>query len=242
MLMASLICAMAFAEPPKPIDPAAFDRMVMDSLRDIHNRGASLYNDGKDYAGCLRLYEGSLRTVRPLLAHRPAVQKLIDDNLVKLNDEDPVRSKAFRLHELIEMVRGELRDGAAKPVEPKPVNPMPTAKSPVNAPAPVPLANVPTTPTPAAVAVWLGAVSLAGKSMNGVEVTFVSLDLPEPKIVSAISDANGRFRAVLPAFGRYAMMVTGTGVPERYHTTTASGLRANFQSGTAGGDLNLNEK
>ena len=222
------------ADAPKPIDPAAFDRLVIDALRDVHNRGASLYNEGKDYAGCFRMYEGSLRTVRPLLAHRPAVQKRIDDDLAKLGDDETVRAKAFRLHELIETVRGELRDGAVKPVESKPIQNAP------HSPTPVPLTTVPAKPV--AIPAWSGIVSLAGKPLSGAEVTFVSLELAEPKVVSSETNANGRVRVVLPAFGRYAMMVTGPGVPERYATTTASGLRTDVRLGSDEGTINLNEK
>lgn len=208
MLASIISLVVCLAEPPKPIDPAAFDRLVVDSLRDVHNRGGALYNDARDFSGCYRMYEGALRTVRPLLVHRPAVQTRIDDGFAKLAAEKDDRAKAFRLHELIEAVRGDLRDAAAKPA---------------TAPAPVPLANVPTGPgTSPAVT---GAVRLAGKSVAGAEITFVSLGLAEPVVRTVVADADGRYRFVPPKSGTYVVTITGPGVPERYATTTTSGLR-----------------
>ena len=49
-----------------------------DVLRTVINRGADLYNKG-EWSGCYRLYEGSLLTVKPLLKHRPALQKAINE-------------------------------------------------------------------------------------------------------------------------------------------------------------------
>lgn len=117
MSLLPLVLVLAWADPPATIELTALDRMVIDSLKDVHNRGAELYNDAKDYTACFRMYEGALRTVRPLLAHRPATQKTIDAGLAKLADDDTARERAFRLHEVIEKVRGELRD-APKPAGP----------------------------------------------------------------------------------------------------------------------------
>ncbi|MFO0937170.1 MAG: hypothetical protein U0798_11725 [Gemmataceae bacterium] len=289
MMLVSLILALTVSlghfEPPAtapvvPIDPAAFDRLVIDSLRDIHNIGASLYNEAKDYNGCYRMYEGAIRTIRPLLAHRPAVQKRIDDTLAKLGDDETVRNKAFRLHELIETVRGELRDGAAQPAketkkeakpetkketkepakpkttepekgpttkpkengpEKSPAKPPMTVpeKEPVKSPSPVPLTGVPTPSNPAPT--WSSVVSLAGKPLPRVEVTLVTLDLASPKIVSGMTDEKGKVEVRLPAFGRYAISISGPGVPTKYQTTTTSGLKVDFKTSADAKPLNLTE-
>src|SRR5262245_39489144 len=57
-----------------------FDATVYKTLRDVINRGADLYNAG-DTAGCYRLYEGALLALRPLLDHRPELQKSIAQGL-----------------------------------------------------------------------------------------------------------------------------------------------------------------
>src|SRR5262245_44946760 len=59
---------------------AAFDKQASEALRDVHDRGAELYNAGDAAAG-YRMYQGGLIVVRGLLGHRPEVQKLIADGL-----------------------------------------------------------------------------------------------------------------------------------------------------------------
>ena len=49
------------------------------SLRDVINAGAKMFNEQGDHAGCYRLYQGSLISVRPFLA--ADLQKRIDDGL-----------------------------------------------------------------------------------------------------------------------------------------------------------------
>ena len=68
------------ADPPAD-KAAAFDRQLSDSLRDMHNKAADLFNAVKDYNGSYRMFQGGLHVVRPLLAHRPDVQQLIDQGL-----------------------------------------------------------------------------------------------------------------------------------------------------------------
>lgn len=91
--------------PPSP----ALDRLLLDALKDAHNRGAELYNAG-DPDAALRLYQGALLVARPLLAHRPAAAAAAADGLADVDRSTAdVRVKAFRLHEAIEMVRGVLK-------------------------------------------------------------------------------------------------------------------------------------
>jgi hypothetical protein len=84
------------------------DRQIHAVLRDIHNRGADLYNNG-DAAGCYRLFQGSLVTVRPLLDHHPEVQKMIDKGLADAEATASLQRRAFSLHTLIEDIRGKIK-------------------------------------------------------------------------------------------------------------------------------------
>src|SRR6516162_8792804 len=65
------------------------DRVVYRNMRDVINRGADLYNDG-DVSGCYRLWEGALMAVRPLLKHRPGLQKTIGEGFENA-EKDPVQ-------------------------------------------------------------------------------------------------------------------------------------------------------
>jgi hypothetical protein len=113
------------AQPPGPESPSgkgSADRVVIDALKDVHNKGAELYNAG-DAAGCYRMYQGALIAIRPFLTHRPAVQKVLDDGLVEVAKTEGVKIQAFRMHEIIEEIRGklkvELKGGIVEPAPKK---------------------------------------------------------------------------------------------------------------------------
>lgn len=236
------------ADPPTSVDSKALDKTIIATLRDIHDRGADLYNQSKDYSATYRLYEGSLLTVKPLLGHRPDVQKTIETGLATANkDADPAR-KAFLLHEAIEKVRAELKgvpavpktvDPAPKPIDPKPKDPVPMPMpKPVDpkpkeaAPMPKPKAESP---------VVSGKVTVQGKPLVEGSVTLVSLDQKKPKVVTATVKDGSYTLKDLPA-GKYAVAVTsekaGT-VPLKFATTDTSGLTFQSQAGANQFDIDL---
>ena len=67
-----LSAARAAADEPKLPDVKAFDKLVVDALRDVHNKGADLYNTAEDHAGAYRMYQGALLAVRAAVALPPA--------------------------------------------------------------------------------------------------------------------------------------------------------------------------
>lgn len=287
-LAAALGSNAARAEEPKLPDVKAFDKLVIDSLRDVHNKGADLYNTSKDFVGAYRLYQGALQAVRPLLAHRPDAQKLIDTGLSTADKEPDAARKAFVLHETIEGVRKHLKTaigerkpdeskkpddkkpGEKKPEEPpkkpeekkKPDDgpkPEPPAKKPEakkdekkkpdDAPPPRPIepkGGAPKEPVsakkraaaPPAASVG-GTITLAGKPLAEGEVTLVSLNQPLPRVFTAqIKDGRYLFKEAIPA-GKYAAIVTGKGVPEKYHLVSTSGLTLELAAGENSADLVL---
>lgn len=129
-LVAALGAGARGDDQPTLPDVKTFDKLVIDTLRTVHDRGADLYNESKDFAGTFRMYQGALLTTRPLLGHRPEAQKLIDAGLAAAEKEpDPAR-KAVKLHEAIEATRKHLKVaiGLTKPVDPpvkKPVEKKP---------------------------------------------------------------------------------------------------------------------
>ena len=100
-----LLPSSLFAQEPKLPDARVFDKLIVDTLREVHNKGADLYNTKKEFEGTYQMYHGALITVRPLLGHHPAAQKMIDDGLAAADKETSTAQKAFRLHEAIEAVR-----------------------------------------------------------------------------------------------------------------------------------------
>jgi hemoglobin len=104
-----------------PLDRKALDSVVYKTLRTVINQGADLYNSG-DVAGCYRLYEGSLVTVRPLLDHRPELQEAISKALLVAERNPMATRRAFDLREALDKVRTEVNPnprtaGGAPPTE-----------------------------------------------------------------------------------------------------------------------------
>jgi hypothetical protein len=235
--MLVLFAAFGLAQPPavpRPPTLTDLDRIAIDVLRDVHNRGAELYNRGYP-AECYRMYEGALITVRPFLAHRPAVQKKLDDGLAEVAaSPDGVKVQAFRLHELIEQVRADLKaevkKAEAEKAEAKPPDqPQPAKPEPKDPPA-------------AGTGQVKGVVTLDGQPVGGGEVFFVTLEQPLPRVFAAeVRDGAYSVAGEMPA-GKYAVIVTGKSVPEKFRTTLTSGLRLDVAGGANDIDLRLTSK
>jgi truncated hemoglobin YjbI len=87
-----------------PPNAKELDKIVYDTLRDVINHGADLYNAG-DVNACYRLYEGSLMTLKPLLGYRPALQKAIDTGLATARANANLDRRAFDLRAVIDRIR-----------------------------------------------------------------------------------------------------------------------------------------
>ena len=109
VLACSLTILSATMAADVPVERKINDRQIIDLLADIHNRGAALFNRG-DMMGSYRLFEGSLRTIQPLL---PAdLQGEVTMGLVQAERQTDPTSKSLALHELIETVRKKLHPTA----------------------------------------------------------------------------------------------------------------------------------
>ena len=119
-LYAAIATSTGWAEEEKPgPDTKTIDAHVFGTLRLFINQGAEVYNSG-DYLGCYRLYEGALTSIKPILAHRPNLQKAIDGGLAQAKtSRDP--DKAFVLRSVIDQIRKE--------TNPNPTPVTPVAKS-----------------------------------------------------------------------------------------------------------------
>lgn len=239
------------------MDATAFDKLVVDTLRDVHDRGADLYNTKKDFKGTYRLYQGALLTVRPLLAHRPAAQKIIDAGLAAAEKETDPATQAYMLHKTIEEVRAHMRASGSgtvetpKPMEKKPEEKKPDDKKPdVKKPEekkPVepkpPVDPKPIDPKPMSKAPGLsGTVTLMGKPLASGTLTFVTLDQSKPRVLAA-AIKDGKYAVELPP-GKYAVAVSSEKdgkelLPRKYNTTDTSGLRIDVKPGANNFDIKL---
>jgi hypothetical protein len=128
-LFAASIAAGAAGPPEKSLAPAeakALDVKVFTTLRDVINRGAELYNRG-EWSACYRLYEGSLMTLRPIIDHRPELQKAIASGLASAERDPLAWRRAFTLRNVMDKIRTEV---GPKKVTKKPPIPPPEDKEP----------------------------------------------------------------------------------------------------------------
>jgi hemoglobin len=100
------------------LDRKTIDTLILNTLRDVINRGADLYNSG-DWAGCYRLYEGALMATRPLLEHRPELQTAIRDGLRNAEADPVLYNRAFVLRRVIDKVRADVNPNPKKKEEKK---------------------------------------------------------------------------------------------------------------------------
>ena len=145
------------------------DRLAVEVLKDVHNRGADLYN-AVDAGGALRMYEGGLRSVGPFLAHRPKVQAAIAEGLAEAFKLDGAKAQAFRLHEVIDQARNDLKAAMKADTETAKTTPMPKPEP----PKPEPPKAEPPKPEPPAVGSLAGVLTLDGQPLAKAEVTLVS--------------------------------------------------------------------
>lgn len=239
-------CAVAAggrAADPPPVPTAELDKVAVEVLKDLHNRGADLYNVA-DAGGAMRLYEGTLRTVVPFLAHRPTVQKTIADGLADALKLEGAKAQAFRLHEVIDAVRSDLKEAMKADADGKPT-PMPAPTKPEPKPVdPVELKKPDPPPPPApTVGAISGVLTLDGKPLKA-DVTLVSLTLPQPRVFTAVADAEGKFAfpAELPPANYAGMVSAAIGVPARYQSVMTSGLQVGVKAGPQTVDLKLQSK
>jgi hemoglobin len=131
-LAALVLAGPALAQPDKgtaPLDRKSLDSIVYNNLKVVLNRGADLYNTG-DWAGCYRLYEGSLITLKPLLQHHPALQKSADEALTTAEQDPQVARRAWLLRGALEKIREETNPNPKSKTGPE-IKPGPGTEPPV---------------------------------------------------------------------------------------------------------------
>jgi hypothetical protein len=205
---------------------ADVDDLLYFSLRDVHDRGAELFNAG-DHSGAYRMFQGGLIVAKSALDHRPSTQKKIADGLKEVDEIASIEKRAFKLHELIESVRNEIR--------------VPLNRGPQQigiAPREIKNASVQEVKDGA-----VGRVFWQGKPVANVEVAFVTLGMPEPRVFETTTNDQGAYRLDGVKAGKYLVVLrsgqSGEKWPERYLLTTSTPLRFDVKSGGEKIDLIL---
>jgi hypothetical protein len=242
------------SEDADVLSPRAIDKMVLDTLRDVINRGADLYNGG-EWTGCYRLYEGALRTVKPFLKHRPNLQKAIDEGLVNAQNDPVSWRRAFVLRAVLDKIRKEVRPPKEEPEtkkapekkeaekkEPeKPEKKKPEKKDPDDEKEPADAATV------------TGKVTLDGAALS---LGLLTLHPTRGKAVVALIGPDGTYevRGVAPGEARLSIAtvellpvgarpkkVAFVEVPEKYHDPDTSGLTVTLGKGPQVHDVALSD-
>jgi hemoglobin len=78
-------------------------RALYESLRDVINAGADLFNKEADYAGCYRVYVGGLLSIRPFLPRD--LQTDINETLARAEKLSRFSDKAFEVRKSIDRIR-----------------------------------------------------------------------------------------------------------------------------------------
>ena len=116
LLVLAIVGQTAFADQPRQdekIDRKTIDTALYNTLREVINKGADLYNNG-DMTGCYRLFEGALMTAKPMLDHRPELQKSIAKALSAADRDAVTFRRAFALRAALDKVRAELNPNPKK--------------------------------------------------------------------------------------------------------------------------------
>jgi hypothetical protein len=96
------------------MDNKDLDKKIGAVVKSIINRGADMHNVYRDTAGCYRFYEGSLRTLRPLLDDHADLQKAIDAALAAADRAGSMLMRGLILNRALHRIHNKLNPNAKK--------------------------------------------------------------------------------------------------------------------------------
>ena len=195
-----------------------------DSLRDVINTGVKMFNDQGDHAGCYRLFQGSLLSVRPFLASD--LQKKIDEGITNAEKMRSYADRAFELRRVLDEIRSSTPTGDKKEKK----------------------KEIKKTDEPGGEKGQVaGKLTYQGKPVTGgYFVTLVGGDNKKFSSNAIQKDGSFQFKTPIP-LGEYRVAIEpipgeaikGVALPARYSTEGTSGLSVRVQPGKQQVDLNL---
>lgn len=104
----------------RPIERNELDRRISQSVYETALLGTEIFNKGK-HEECVRLYQGALIGLQPLLDHRPELMASVRDKVGRSRNLKPVEA-AFLLREALDEIQNEIAPpaGSDSVVEPRP--------------------------------------------------------------------------------------------------------------------------
>jgi hemoglobin len=118
VVLATALGAIARADD-RPIERGEIDKRVVWALYETTVLGTEIFNKGK-HDECLRLYQGALIGIQPLLDHRPRLKDSVKEKLERAKTLKAAEA-AFLLREAINEIQNEIAppSGSDAKVEPK---------------------------------------------------------------------------------------------------------------------------
>jgi hypothetical protein len=214
----ALVCAQDAGAQDKKTHAKHDEAALYHALRDVINTGAKIFNEHGDHAGCYRLYQGSLISVRPFLA--PDLQKNIDAGLIAAEKQHNFADRAFELRKVLDDIRAKSKPAGL--VDPKDPRDPKGDKGQVT-----------------------GKVTYEGKPLPGG--FFITLVGGEGKKFSSALQKDGTFtfNTAIPT-GEYRIAIEPipgetikSTLPKRYTSESTSGVSIRVQPGKQVVDLNL---
>jgi hypothetical protein len=223
LLAATLAAVPLQAQEKKPTAEKHDAQALANALRDVINTGADLFNMHGDYAGCYRVYQGGLLSIKPFLT--PDLQKKIDEGIAKAERLPRFSDRAFELRGVIDEIRAQSKGGAPAPA--KKDESMKTTAADPNAGS------------------LGGVVTYNGQPAPPGFITLVGSD--KRRFSASITEGKYKFKTPIPpgtfriAIERVpdAKIPANLDIPERYRNEGTSGLTVEVRAGKMNLDLQL---
>jgi hypothetical protein len=240
---------------------------LADTLKEVLNRGATLYNGG-DRNGCYHLFEGALLALRPQLANQAELLQIVENALRDAEQHQTVGERAWALRTALIDVRNKLAMSEGRkssetpqprpsaevppPSEPIPPSPPPAPRKveqPSAAPSapstnPAPPAERPAEAKPAAPDSLKGTITLDGKPITTALVRLTHEEGVGKGYTAKVKDGSFEVNNVAP--GKYKMAITSTdkaiAFPAKYGNSTTTPVTIEVNKGSQRIDINLRGK
>jgi hypothetical protein len=112
--IAIIVAALVFANNAPAQDKSKMSdqhaAILNQTLREVIDAGAKIFNENGDHAGCYRMWQGSLMSIKPFLP--PDMQSSIVKGLASAEKLNNFADKAFELRKVMDEIRIKTRGGS----------------------------------------------------------------------------------------------------------------------------------
>ena len=106
-MLAVGLLLMVLVQPFQAQDKKHANKDLANSLREVINTGADMYNLRGDHAGCYRVYQGALVAIKPFVPQD--LQNEIATGLARAEQMPRMSDRAFELRRVIDLIRAQMK-------------------------------------------------------------------------------------------------------------------------------------